>query len=91
MDDHNRLVLPQIHTGHSGLDCLIENAWRGKYNSTADMLEHAENLNGPQDNRGAVKHPVSKAELVERIMRWRMKRQEQHGSLASMTLANDPG
>lgn len=55
------------------------------------MLEHAENLNGPQDNRGAVKHPVSKAELVERIMRWRMKRQEQHGSLASMTLANDPG
>ncbi|KKK17449.1 serine/threonine protein [Aspergillus rambellii] len=89
MDDHDRLVLPQIQTGHSGLDCLIENAWRGQYNSTADMLEHAENLNGAQDNRGAVEYPVSKAELVEGIMRWRKKRQEQHGSLASTTPVND--
>lgn len=91
VDDHNCLILPQIHTGHRGLDCLIENAWRGQYNSTADMLGDAENLNGPQDNRGAVKYPVSKAELTERVMQWRKKRQEQHGSLTSMTSANDLG
>lgn len=57
MEDHKRLVLPQFHTGHSGLDCLIDEAWRGQYSSTADMLNHVENLHGPRDNRGAAELP----------------------------------
>ncbi|RJE23418.1 hypothetical protein PHISCL_04226 [Aspergillus sclerotialis] len=67
LDDHNGLILPQIHTVHDGLDSLIEKAWRGQYNSTIDMLKHAERLNTVQNSRGPVEQPVSKAELIARI------------------------
>ncbi|KAM3521657.1 hypothetical protein NHJ13051_006127 [Beauveria bassiana] len=61
-DDHDGLILPKIHTAHDGLDSLIKNAWRGQYDSTTDMLKHAECLNTVQDSRGPVEHPVSKTE-----------------------------
>ncbi|KAJ5720435.1 uncharacterized protein N7483_008369 [Penicillium malachiteum] len=81
MDDRDRLILPQINTGHDGLDSLIENAWCGKFDSTTDMLNHAECLNAVQDSRGPVEHPVSKAELITRITQWRKNREEQHGCI----------
>lgn len=82
LDDHDGLVLPQIHTAHNGLHSLIENAWRGQYGSTTDMLKHAECLNAVQDSRGPVEHPVPKAELNARIVQWRKNREEHHGNLA---------
>lgn len=81
LGDHESLILPQIHTGHDGLDALIENAWRAQYTSTEDMLEDAECLNAVQDRRGPVESPISKEELIARITRWRKNREEQHGNL----------
>ncbi|KAM0668285.1 hypothetical protein ACQRIU_001847 [Beauveria bassiana] len=78
-DDHDGLILPKVHTAHDGLDSLIENAWRGQYDSTTDMLKHAECLNTVQDSRGPVEHAVSKTKLIARIAQWRKKRAEQHG------------
>lgn len=74
LDDHDGLILPQIDTAHDGLDSLIENAWRGQYNSTADMLKHAQCLSAVQDSRRPVEHPVPKEELVARITLWRKGR-----------------
>lgn len=85
-DDHNGLILPQIHTAHDGLDSLIEKAWRGQFNSTMDMLKHAERLIVVQDSRGPVEQPVSKAELIARIAQWRKSREKKHGNLAIKTL-----
>ncbi|KAH8709234.1 Ribosomal protein S6 kinase alpha-5 [Beauveria bassiana] len=82
LDDHDGLILPKIHTAHDGLDSLIENAWRGQYDSTTDMLKHAECLNTVQDSRGPVEHPVSKTKLIARIAQWRKNRAQQHGNLA---------
>ncbi|PQK13601.1 hypothetical protein BB8028_0004g05320 [Beauveria bassiana] len=81
-DDHDGLILPKINTAHDGLDSLIENAWRGQYDSTTDMLKHAECLNTVQDSRGPVEHPVSKTELIARIAQWRKNWAQQHGNLA---------
>lgn len=81
-DDRDGLVVPQIHTAHDGLDSLIENAWRGQYNSTADMLKKAKSLNAIEDTRGPVEQPVSKAELIARIAQWRKNREMHHGNLA---------
>ncbi|KAM3503366.1 hypothetical protein MY11210_008750 [Beauveria gryllotalpidicola] len=79
LDHHGSLILPQIDTGHDGLDSLIENAWRGQYASTQDMLEYAECLDAVQDIRGPFEPPISKAELITRITQWRKDREDQHG------------
>lgn len=90
-DDHDGLIIPEIHTADKGLDSLIENAWRGLYDSTAGMLTHAECLNPVEDSRGPVGCPVSKAELIARIARWRKEREEEHGDLASNEMLEGTG
>ena len=81
LGDHESLILPQIHTGHDGLDALVENAWCAQYTSTEDMLADAECLDAVQDSRGPIESPISKEELTTRITRWRRNREEQHGNL----------
>ncbi|KAE8150983.1 kinase-like domain-containing protein [Aspergillus avenaceus] len=78
-DDHGALVLPQIHTRHAGLDALVENAWRGHYARTEDMLEHADCLDALPDSREPYERPIPRAELTARITQWRNTRQEHHG------------
>ncbi|KNG85338.1 hypothetical protein ANOM_006288 [Aspergillus nomiae NRRL 13137] len=79
VDNHGSLSLPLVHTGHDGLDPMIENAWRGKYESTADMLKHTELLlNAGHDSRGPVEY---KEELIGRINQWRRRRVEKHGCI----------
>lgn len=69
----------QIQTGHSGLNSLIDKAWREQYTSTAEMLADARNLNDDQDPRRPMENAPTKADLATRVAQWRQKRQEQHG------------
>ncbi|KAJ5544592.1 hypothetical protein N7535_007013 [Penicillium sp. DV-2018c] len=39
VDDHGRLVLPEIRTDHPNLDTIIRKAWLGHYSHTSEMLE----------------------------------------------------
>lgn len=66
------LDFPAIKTGHSGLDELVEMAWTGLFDSTADMLNHAEGLlvldaEEPDCSRGLLECSSSEEELIERI------------------------
>ncbi len=87
-DSCEGLILPSIQTGNSGLDSLIEDAWRGRFESTADMLKHIESLSDGQDSRRPIVYSASKAELRERILLWRKNRIKQHGNTpTSVTIA----
>ncbi|KAB8260184.1 serine/threonine protein kinase [Aspergillus pseudonomiae] len=83
VDNPCSLSLPLVHTGCDELDSIIDNAWRGQYQSTADMLKHIELLNAGQDSRGPVEYTVSKEELIGRINQWRRRRVEKHGSVVN--------
>lgn len=80
----------QIQTGHSGLNSLIDKAWRDEYNSTAEMVADAEKLNDDRDPRRAIENALSKAELAARVAQWRQKREEQHGMFLFCILIFDP-
>jgi serine/threonine protein kinase len=73
------LVLPEVSTGHAGIDSLIKSAWRGNFESTKEMLEYAERLSGDRDNRGPIEYPVPTSELKLRVRQWRAEREKQHG------------
>ncbi|RDW64433.1 uncharacterized protein DSM5745_09844 [Aspergillus mulundensis] len=81
LNDRDEVVLPAVHTGNTGLDSLIENAWRGRYESTADMLARARSLNHSEDIRGQTQDCPSKEELRSRIRQWRRDREERHGCI----------
>ena len=79
-DSCDGLILPPIQTGNSGLDSLVEHAWRGRFDSTADMLKHAENLSDSQDSRRPIVYSASKAELRGRVSLWRKTRIKEYGN-----------
>ncbi|PYH91178.1 hypothetical protein BO71DRAFT_421779 [Aspergillus ellipticus CBS 707.79] len=80
-DENGNLVFPCIYTGHGGIDLLIDNAWLGRYASTADMLAHAEELmtDAAPSIHGMVQQAVSKKELRAQVKKWREGREKEHG------------
>ncbi|GES64955.1 serine/threonine protein kinase [Aspergillus terreus] len=74
------LVLPEVRTGHSGLDSVIRKAWSGQYSNTEEMLEQIESLKcgGRQPWDLHSKGP-SRELLEERVLRWRECRMKQFG------------
>ncbi|KAJ5576915.1 hypothetical protein N7535_003841 [Penicillium sp. DV-2018c] len=81
VDSSQGIILPVIQTGNKDLDSLIENAWRGRFDSTLAMLKHAERISDGKDNRKPTAHLVSKTELRGRISSWRNDRVNQYGSV----------
>ncbi|KAJ5096932.1 hypothetical protein N7456_007653 [Penicillium angulare] len=75
----NNLCFPAIQTGNNDLDSLIENAWKSNFDSTLDMLRHAERLSFSEGNREPTCHPESKKELHERVLSWRSERINKYG------------
>ncbi|RMJ23493.1 hypothetical protein PHISP_05643 [Aspergillus sp. HF37] len=88
--DNGVIVLPPVHTGHGGLDSIIQKAWLGKYASTVQMLGDVEALQGniTQDPRGTIQL-VSKNELRERVRQWRRDREEHHGCVLYSFLSDE--
>jgi len=76
------LVLPEIHTGHNGIDLMIRKAWLGQYSSTAQMLEHAESLynDGHRGTLSPMIQPTSRDALRNCVRQWRKDRERQHGN-----------
>ncbi|KAL4892566.1 hypothetical protein BDV59DRAFT_202684 [Aspergillus ambiguus] len=74
------LVLPEIRTGHAGLDSVIRKAWLGGYRDTERMLEQVESLkrDGGRQTWDLNEEP-SREVLKERVARWREGRQKQFG------------
>ncbi|KAJ5121421.1 uncharacterized protein N7515_009382 [Penicillium bovifimosum] len=84
VDTDGELVLPEIHTGHQGIDVIIRNAWLGHYSRTSEMLESLRSLDsqisqGVLDTQNTQTHPVPTAALKERIRRWRENRERNNG------------
>ncbi|KAJ2906145.1 uncharacterized protein MKZ38_002860 [Zalerion maritima] len=82
VNDYGTLFLPQIRTGHVGIDSMVTKAWLGEYSSTAQMLEHAASFREEsRDVHNPMTHPVSKDTLRDRVRQWRKDREEQYGSV----------
>lgn len=80
IDSAQGFIFPVVQTGNKDLDSLIENAWRGRFNSTLAMLKHAERIIDGKDNRKPTAHLAMKTELRGRISSWRNDRANQYGS-----------
>ncbi|KAF2253517.1 hypothetical protein BU26DRAFT_450388 [Trematosphaeria pertusa] len=81
VDDNRALVLPEIRTGHNGIDSMIRKAWLGQYSSTAQMLEHAESLHndGNWDTHSPITQPTLRDALRDRVRQWREDREKEYG------------
>lgn len=58
---------------------MIQNAWLGRYDTSAQILAYVESLQNTTDNRPPLEYPVSNKELHIHIQRWREMRLEQYG------------
>lgn len=85
IDDRGALVLPEVQTGHDGLDAVICRAWLGQYSSTAEMLKHVESfLNGQSRSAGrSDSDQITREPLRDRVRQWREQRKKQFGALIS--------
>ena len=81
VDNNGTLLLPEVQTGHEGIDTIVRKAWLGQYSSTAQMLRHIESLHmdRSRDTRGSRTHPVSRESLRDRIRHWREHREKHFG------------
>jgi serine/threonine protein kinase len=81
VDDDGALVLPQVQTGLNRLDTMIQEAWLGKYNSTALMLKDADSLtsNISRDISGKNPRSLSRESFQECIRQWRDHRERKFG------------
>lgn len=84
-EEDGALILPEVSTGHGSIDAMIQNAWLGRYDSSAQMLAHAESLQSTVDSRPPLEYPVSNEELRARIQRWREMRLEQYGQFSNQS------
>ena len=87
--DNGTMILPELSTGHSGIDSMIRRAWLGQYSSTAEMLEDAESLHGDarRDTRDENLEQVPRHILRDRVRQWRKDREEQRGTFPYTRLA----
>jgi serine/threonine protein kinase len=77
------LVLPEICTGHNGIDAVIQRAWLEQYTSTAEMLEHIDSFYPGES--GCICFPTSPGvscdSLKVRVRQWREHRKSQFGKV----------
>lgn len=84
IDYNGILIIPEVQTGHNGVDEVIREAWLGKYSSTAQMLKHIESLcTSSRDIHSPRTYSVSRESLRDRIRQWREHREKSFGSVLS--------
>lgn len=86
LDSNGALILPEIRTGHQGIDMVIRKAWCGQYSRTSEMLEHLHSVD-TIGAHGVQVHVESIESLRGQVKKWREKRMSKFGKMPSTVLS----